>query len=1114
MVKKKIGSIFFIAIIVLSTLVSPLMQPITTSAHEGDHEDGDVHKLLVVTHTAGYRHASIEDIKDVMPEWGEENGFEVTFVDGTDQAREGDLSLDEAFTPEFLADYDAIMFGNTTMNFGTEEQREAIIDFVENGGGFIGAHAAIDTGYDWPEYGEMVGAYFDSHPWTQEVNFLVEDSEHPATEHLTSGEWTKLEEVYIFPEDMNPRDAGKHILLSLDTDSVEGERGGQFDDHPTSWCSPQEAGRVFITALGHHSQTWTSEEKFEQHFLGGLEYVFGLATDTNCDEPSPKPGLVSETLTDAVPRPTSLEVTDDNRVFSISINGGVYETQPNGSTNQILDIDTTTEGEHGVMGIALDPEFDENGYVYIYYSVPGYTEDGEIINNLSRFDYADGTIDPDSEEILLEVPSGPQCCHQAGFIEFGPDDKLYLTLGDNYPATNGPQVNSITTSQNLGDLRGSILRLNKDGSVPEDNPFVDVEGARGEIYAYGFRNPYRISFDPETGYIYEGDVGPDGEDYDEFNVITEPGQNFGWPYVNGDNPYDEFSDRFVEFAENFDFSTIRGDLSAEDILTIPDEILDFAENEATYPIAFYPYGEKEPWGSGGRSASAGPVYQPGTGENALPSSYHGKLLFYDFARGWMKAVDTDENGEIVSVDNFIEGLKLPMDVEIGPDGSIYIAEFGNSWWEVNEESGIRKVSWGVLERAPEVQVEASAEYVQVGEEVSFDTSGTQDPDGDEITFAWDFGDGNTSTEANPVHTFTENGSYNVRLTVTDTTGKTANWSKTIVVGNTPPVVEIDDYEGKTFFNNGDTITVTGSATDQEDGELACENLEWRLDLLHDDHGHPQEYKTGCEATYTLLDEGHNYNDNIWWQLSLVATDNGNDGAPALEGIETIEFIKPRIEAEYYDDKSSGIDTESTSDEGGGQNVGWTGEGEWLKFEDLNLEQMEEVYFRHASNFDAEIELRLDSPDGETIASVSPEATGDWQAWETIGSELASVSGVHDVYVYWVSGEVNINWIQFVGENFPAPGEDSVIVEDANALNDMVNQYKESGDITDEEVARLLNTHLTSVSQYEENDQADKVVKHLNGFLDLIEHQNQEGILTDQAYQELAAGTEYLIANWQ
>ncbi|ADU31971.1 ThuA domain-containing protein [Evansella cellulosilytica] len=1017
-------NVFLMLLLLLSTLITPVLQPNTVTAHNGDHSSDSSHRLLVVTHTEGYFHGSINDIRDVMPQWGQENGFEVVFADSSSSARGSDVPIEEAFTPEFLADFDAMMFANTTGNFGTTEERQAIMDFIESGGGFVGAHAAIDTGYDWPEYGEMVGTYFQSHPWVQQVNYLVEDSDHPATRHLQSGEWTKLEEVYIFPEDLNPRDAGKHILLSLDTDSVSGNRGGQFDDHPAAWCSPQEEGRVFITALGHHSQTWSSEPDFKQHILGGLEYAFGIENDTDCHLPSPKPGLVKEQLTNAVPRPTALEVTDDSRVFSISINGGVYETQPNGSTNRILNIPTTTEGEHGVMGIALDPEFDENGHVFIYYSEPEHTSEGEIINNLSRFTYENGEIDPATEELLLEVPSDPQCCHQGGYLKFGPDGKLYLSTGDNKPATNGPNALAIETAQNLGDLRGSILRINKDGSIPEDNPFVDVDGARGEIYAYGFRNPYRFTFDEETGFIYVGDVGPDSSsDYDEYNVITEPGQNFGWPYIIGDTPYVNYLSRFESFANNFDFSTVRGNFTADDVLTTAEEILHFHENEAVDPIAFYPYGHKDPWGSGGRTSNVGPVYDPGNGENAFPATHHGKLLFYDFVRGWMKLVDTDENGEIIAVEDFIDGLLLPMDVDIGPDGSIYIAEFGSSWWEVNDQSGITKISWGVLERAPVIQVNVSKNYAFIGDEISFDSSGTYDPDGNDITFDWDFGDGTTSTEASPTHAYSENGEYTVRLSVTDATGKVASWNTTIVIGNTPPVVEILQPSNNTFFRNGDTFTFVGRAYDAEDGEIACENLEWRLDLLHDDHGHPQEYKRGCEVTYTLQDDGHNYTDNIWWQMSLVARDSGGDGAPVLEGIDTIEFIKNRIEAEHYDDKSPAINTEGTSDVGGGQNIGWTGPGEWLKFEDLNLEQMDTVYLRTASLSNYHIELRLDSPDGESIASIEGNATGGWQNWNTVSAELSDVEGNHDIYVYYVSGEANINWIQFGGEGFPGPGEE-------------------------------------------------------------------------------------------
>src|SRR5690606_4949840 len=125
-------------------------------------------------------------------------------------------------------------------------------------------------------------------------------------------------------------------------------------------------------------------------------------------------------------------------------------------------------------------------------------------------------------------------------------------------------------------------------------------------------------------------------------------------------------------------------------------------------------------------------------------------------------------------------------------------------------------------------------------EVSFTTEGTYDPDGDDISFSWDFGDGNTSTEANPTHTYTENGEYRVTLVVTDSTGRSATWNRTIVVGNTPPEVEITSPPDATFFDMGDTFTFTGYATDAEDAEIAWEDLESQRDLVHDDHGHPQK----------------------------------------------------------------------------------------------------------------------------------------------------------------------------------------------------------------------------------------------------------------------------------
>ncbi|MBY7142808.1 ThuA domain-containing protein [Virgibacillus sp. NKC19-3] len=260
----------------LTALMVTLMISFTTFAETGETSNGNANetkKVLMVTATEVFRHASIDDAHEVMPQLADEHGFEIDITE--------DVVLLNA---DNLANYDVLAFVNTTGELPiSDQQKEDILNFIESGNGFFGVHAATDTFYEWAEYGELTGAYFEEHPWTEEVTFNVEQGDHPSTEHLDST-YTQLEEVYLFQD--NPRYNDKHILMSLNMDSVDGEA---HEDHPTAWVDEIGKGRMFYTALGHHPETWYKED-FQQHLLGGLQYAWG-DSDYDASEPTPEPNL-------------------------------------------------------------------------------------------------------------------------------------------------------------------------------------------------------------------------------------------------------------------------------------------------------------------------------------------------------------------------------------------------------------------------------------------------------------------------------------------------------------------------------------------------------------------------------------------------------------------------------------------------------------------------------------------------------------------------------------------------------------------------------------------------------------------------------------------------------
>jgi uncharacterized protein len=211
-------------------------------------------RVLMLTATAGFRHGSIGTARQVMADLAASSReFSVTATE--------DLSTISAAG---LSGYDVLFFALTTGELPlSAEQKTAMLDFVNRGGGFLGAHSATDTLYDWPEYGMLVGAYFKEHPWTQQAAVIVEDQTHPSTSGL--GErYTTLEEFYTFRENPRPR---VQVLLRLDAASV-----GTTGDYPLAWAHSFGNGRAYYNALGHFDETWR-DPRFQRQLTGAIRWA-------------------------------------------------------------------------------------------------------------------------------------------------------------------------------------------------------------------------------------------------------------------------------------------------------------------------------------------------------------------------------------------------------------------------------------------------------------------------------------------------------------------------------------------------------------------------------------------------------------------------------------------------------------------------------------------------------------------------------------------------------------------------------------------------------------------------------------------------------------------------
>ena len=580
--------------------------------------------------------------------------------------------------------------------------------------------------------------------------------------------------------------------------------------------------------------------------LVGLHLVSSAEAATA--DPTAKPDMSRFTSVvlaqGSLDEPMVFEVLKDGRVYIAERKGAfkVYDPKiPGVKTMGVLSVNTRGNNEQGLAGMTVDPKFAQNGFVYLYYFHPTIAK-----AVISRWEVRNDVLVANSEKVMLEWPAQREtCCHTGGGMTWDGDGNLYITIGNN----TGNALSAHTDERpgrsswddqrgaaNTDSFEGKILRIHPepDGtySIPKGNLFPPgTAKTRPEIYTMGHRNAWRVSVDSKSRYVYWGEVGPDAQNdteigprgYDELNQARGPGF-FGWPYFVGESAF-----------PHFDYATKKPGAKKDPLKPINDSPNNTGLRELP-PVSpsfiYYPYAVSEKFpevGSGGRSATGGPIYHRSDfkePKRPWPDYFEGKWIATDLSRRWIMVISMKENGDYKSMERFMPGYRPvePIDMKFGPDGDLYVLEYGGRWFQASPEAKLVRIEYEGGNRKPVVSIASNKAGGVPPFNVKLSSEGTVDPDGDKLTYRWEIfeagRDARVFNTPNPDVRLEGVGSVVARLTVTDPAGASDSKSVGIISGNEPPRVSLKLTGNSTFFFPNQSLPYSVDVADTEDGTLA------------------------------------------------------------------------------------------------------------------------------------------------------------------------------------------------------------------------------------------------------------------------------------------------------